>query len=87
MLGGEQPGEVLAVRVEELADAEEELGAPRDRERAPGRECRLRRLNGEVDLLGGGEVDGAGLNAGRRVVDGPDTPRSALVAVARRSSG
>ena len=36
---------------EELADAEEELGAPRERERAPGRERRLRGLHGRVDLL------------------------------------
>ena len=30
----------------------------------------LRRLDGRVDLLDGGEVDGAGLRAGRRVVHG-----------------
>ena len=36
VLGREQPREVLAVLVEELADAEEELGAARERERAPG---------------------------------------------------
>ena len=47
VLGGEQPGEVLAVGVEELADPEEELGAARERERAPGGEGRLRGLNGE----------------------------------------
>ena len=47
VLGGEQAREVLAVGVEELADPEEELGAARERERAPRGERRLRRLDGE----------------------------------------
>ena len=69
VLEREQPRDVLAVRVEELPDPEEELGALRERERAPGGERGLRGLHRAVDLLDGREVDGARLLAGRRVVD------------------
>src|SRR5205085_2307354 len=55
--------------VHELADAEEELRAARERERAPGRERLLRRLDGAVDLLGAREVDGSRLPTGGGVVD------------------
>ena len=79
MLEREQAREVLAVVVEEPADAEEELGAARERERAPVRERRLRRLHGAVDFLGAREVDGAGLDAERRVVDRARPPRLSLV--------
>src|SRR5262249_41638587 len=76
------PGQVVAMLVEELADAEEELGPLRNRQRAPGGEGCLRSLDGEIDLLGRREVDRAGLRAGRRVEDLPDPSRSALVAAA-----
>ena len=69
VLGGEEPREVLAVLGDELADAEEHLGAARERDRPPGGERLLRRRDGGVDLLERGEVDRAGLLAGRRVVD------------------
>src|SRR2546423_15199934 len=64
--------------VDELADAEEELGAPRERDRAPGGEGTLRSLDGPVDLLDAGEVDLAGLDAGGRVVDGAVASRGSL---------
>ena len=51
VLGGEEPRDLFAVLVEQLADPEEQLGAPRERERPPGGERRLRRLHGAVDLL------------------------------------
>ena len=51
VLAREDAGDVVAVRVEELADAEEELGAPRERERAPGREASFAAGDGGVDLL------------------------------------
>ena len=71
--------DLLAPLVEELADREEELGALRERERAPRRERRLRGLDRAVDLLDRREVDRAGLLAGRRVVDGAGAPRLARV--------
>ena len=82
VLGGEQPREVLAVRVEELADPEEQLGAPAERERAPGGERLLRGLDGEVDLLDGAKSTAPVLHARRRVVDRADSARAALVALA-----
>jgi hypothetical protein len=69
VLGGEDLGDLVAALVHEVAHAEEELGAPRERERTPDREGLLRRLDGAVDLLGTCEVDGAGLLPSRRVVD------------------
>ena len=68
--------------VEELADAEEELGAARERHAPPALERALRGLDGRVDLLDGREVDLAALLAGRRVVDGAAAPRRALDALA-----
>ncbi len=70
MLRGEEAGDVLAARVDELADPEHDLRPPRERERAPGRERGLRRGHRPVDLLDRGEVDLAGLPSGGRVVDG-----------------
>ena len=71
VLGGQDPGDLLATVVDELANPEQELGALRQRDGAPGGERRLRRLHGRIDLLHGGEVDLAGLASQRRVVDGP----------------
>ena len=70
VLGRQQPGEVLAMLVEELADPEVDLGLARERGRAPGGERRLGGGDGAVDLLDGGEVDGAGLLARRGVPNG-----------------
>src|SRR5205823_358363 len=69
VLGGEDLREVLAVLVHELPDAEEDLGAAGERDRAPGRERLLRGLDSLVDLLGAGKVDLTGLGSTRRVVD------------------
>ena len=87
VLGGEEAREVVAVLVDELADAEEELGAARERERAPGGEGAPRGLDGGVDLLDGREVDGARLLAGRGVVDRAAAARLAGARACRRSSG
>jgi hypothetical protein len=78
VLTGQDLGRLLAPRVEELPDAEEELGPLRERGLAPGREGGARSLDGRVHLLGGREVDGAGLAAGGRVVDGAAPSGAAL---------
>ena len=79
MLGREEPREVVAVLVDELVDAEEELGALREREVAP-RRVRVRGGGDRaVDLVDGGERDLAGLLARRGVVDRsrpPGSPRT-----------
>ena len=87
VLGGEDPREVLSVRVEELADREEELGALRERRRAP----RLERLGGVLDRRGdllrptrGRPRPSARRGPGRR--RGPSVPRFPRPA-SRRSSG
>ena len=69
VLAGEDLGHLVAPGVEQLPDAEEELGALRERGLAPGREGTAGRLDGRVHLLGGREVDGAGLVTSRGVVD------------------
>ena len=69
VLRGERARELLAPCVDELADAEEDLGAARERQAAPGRERGLGGGDGCRHLLGGGEIDCARLNAGRGVVD------------------
>ena len=70
VLGGEERRDVLAMLVDQLADAEQDLGAPR---RATSRATRgnaaFAAATACVDLLDGREVDRAGLPAGRRVVD------------------
>jgi hypothetical protein len=71
VLERQEAREVVVVVVDELADAEEDLGAARERERAPPREGALRSPDGRVDLLDRGEVDLAGLDASCRVEDGP----------------
>jgi hypothetical protein len=81
VLRREHAGEILAARVEELADREEELRALRERRRAPG----LERLGGvrhdRVDLGLRRQVDGARLHAARRVVDRPGAPGGAVDAL------
>src|SRR6185312_10344610 len=74
---------VLPMVVEQPADLEEELRPARERERAPLRECLLRRLDGGVDLFDAREVDRAALDTGRRVEDpaaAAGRPRRALAA-------
>src|SRR6266508_2356047 len=63
--------------VDELADAEEELRALRERDRPPLRERLPGRLDCAVDLLCRREVDLAGEASGRRVVDGAAAARLA----------
>jgi hypothetical protein len=70
VLGGEDPRDVVATVVHELADPEQRLGSARERDRAPGGEGLPRGGDGGVDLLHAREVDGARLLPGRRVVDG-----------------
>ena len=77
VLGGEDPRDLVAAVVDELANSEEELRAARERHRAPGREGRLGGRDGGADLLGRGEVDLGLLLAGRGVVDGAAAPRRA----------
>ena len=83
MLVGEDARDVLAVVVDELTDAEEDLHALRQRRRAPGGERRGSCCNGRVDLLDRRERDLLRLLAGGRVVDGagaPGRPRHARAA-------
>ena len=83
VLVGEDARDVLAAVVDELADAEEDLGALRQRRRAPRGERRGSSSDGSVDLLDGGERDLLRLLAGGRVVDGaraPGRPRHARAA-------
>jgi len=68
----------LAAGVEQLANAEEELGALGQRGRAPGRVGVLRSPDGGVHLFGASEVDGSALAARRRVVDGATASGSAV---------
>ena len=81
VLERQEAREVVVVVVDELADAEEDLGAARERERAPPREGALRSPDGRVDLLDRGEVDLAGLDASCRVQDGAAAARPALYAL------
>ena len=60
---------LAAVRLDEVPDPEHDVGPLRERRRAPGREGRLGRRDGGVDLLDRGEVDLAGEPPGGRVVD------------------
>ena len=74
MLVGEDARDLLAAVVDELADAEEDLRALRERRRAPGGERGGSGCNGRVDLLDGRERDLLRLLAGGRVVDGAGAP-------------
>ena len=61
--------DVVAVPVEQIAEAEEDRGPLRQRRGAPLPERARRGLDGGVHLGGRGEVNGARLLTGRRVVD------------------
>ena len=64
------PRELGLRLLEQLAEPEEDVGALRQRRRAPALERLPRRLDRRVELLGRGEVDLVGLDAGGGVVDG-----------------
>ena len=66
--------------LDQVADAEHDLGAPADARGAPGRERRVGGGDGRVDLLDRGEVDLSRDLAGGRVVD-----RAAAAARARHA--
>ena len=74
VLGGQVRGDLVAVRLDQVPDLEHDVGALRQRGRAPGRERGLRRRDGRPDLLDRGEVDVPGQRAGRGVVDGALAP-------------
>ena len=78
MLHGEEARNVLTVVVDEIVDAEKDLGALREGDRAPGCERLPRGLDRGVDLFRRREVDGAGLTAERGVVDRAAAPRRAF---------
>ncbi len=78
VLGREQAREILAVLDEEVVDLEEEIGALRERPRAPVGGGGLRGGDRAVDLLDARERDLAGLLAGRGVVDRARSPRCPL---------
>ena len=78
VLGGQDPRNVLAALIDEVANAEEDRRPLRQRHRAPRRKRLLRRLDGPVDLLDRRKVDGARLHAPGRVVDRPAAPRRAF---------
>ena len=60
VLGGEERGELVAVCLDEVPDAEHDVGPLRERGRAPGREGRLGGRDRRLDLLDRGEVDDLG---------------------------
>ena len=78
MLGGQVRRELVAVLLDEVPDAEQDVGPLAQRGRAPGREGGLGRRDGRVELLDRGEVDVPGRAArwpGRRPGPrGPDVP-------------
>ena len=82
VLGREDPRDLLALRVNELADAEHDLRAPRERDGAPALERHPGIRDGLADLLDRREIDLTGLRPDRRVVDGAASPRLAGNALA-----
>jgi hypothetical protein len=75
VLRGEERRELLAVRLNEVPDSEQDVRAPRERRGPPRGGCRLRGRHRGVDLLGRGEVDGPGNDAARRVAHGSGASR------------
>ncbi len=76
VLRGQQRGELGATRVHEVPDAEHDLGALRDRRRAPGRECGLRGRDRAVDLFDAREVDARACTSRGRVIHRAPSDRS-----------
>ena len=71
VLRGQEARDVLAMLVEQLAHAKQDLGAPPERRRPPRREGGLGDGDRLGDLLDGRKVDSAGLASGCGVVHGP----------------
>ena len=71
VLGRQEPGELLAMLVDELVDPEHEVRALRERPLPPLRERGLGGCDRAVDLLDRSEVHLSRLLAGRGVVDRP----------------
>ena len=69
VLRGQVGGELLAVGVDEVPDAEHDLGATRERRRAPRGERLASGADGRIHLVHRREVDRARLAARRRVED------------------
>lgn len=78
VLGGDQPGDLLAVLVEQGTELEQHGGAPGQRGGAPARVGGLGGGDGGVHLLGGGERDLGGDLAGGGVGDGAELARRAV---------
>ena len=70
VLGGQMRSELMAVGLDEVPDAEQDLGPTGERRGAPGREGRLRAGHRSTDLVHAGEVDRSGLPSRCRVVHG-----------------
>ena len=73
VLGRAQGGELVAMRLDEVAVAEQDARTLRGRGRGPRRKCCLRRLHRLVDLAGGGERHLRLDLSGCRVVDVAET--------------
>ena len=71
-------GDLVAMLLDQVADAEEDLRALADRGGAPAGESGLRGRDGRIDLLDRGEVDAARQAPGRGVVDGAAAAGRAL---------
>jgi hypothetical protein len=69
VLRGQDRGDLLAPLIDQVADAEHDLGALRDRRCAPRDERVLGGTDSSIDLLDRGKVDRLRLAPGRRVVD------------------
>jgi len=78
VLCGEEGRDLLTVRVDQLAHAEEDLGSLRQAGGSPFRGSGFGDGDGAIDLVDAGEVDGGRLLTGGRVVDGGGVARSAL---------
>ena len=86
VLRGEVGRDLVAMLLHEVPDPEHDLGALRERRRAPGRERRPRRRDRRVDLLDGGEGDLPRDRAGGRVEHRPACARTCPRRARHRSS-
>jgi hypothetical protein len=71
VLGGDDPGQLVPVALEQLQEPEHHPGPLDHRGVAPGRVGGLGRLDGGVDVVAGGVGDLGGLLPGGRVIHGP----------------
>ncbi len=79
VLGGDDRGQLALALVEQLAEAEQHLGALGQRGGAPARERRARGGDRRVDVVRGREGDPLGHRAGRRVEDVTPAGRRTVV--------